>query len=95
MDVNDEALLGRRSRRRSRLRHPPLRSSSWSLVAALVVVPLVRRAIQPFRRCRWSYASIIRQQAADKHLDPALIAAVIYAETPLPTRAPRQREPRA
>jgi len=28
-----------------------------------------------------SDAGIIRQQAADKHLDPALIAAVIYAET--------------
>lgn len=28
-----------------------------------------------------SYASIIRQQAAQKHLDPALVAAVIYAET--------------
>jgi soluble lytic murein transglycosylase len=28
-----------------------------------------------------SDASVIRQQAADKHLDPALIAAVIYAET--------------
>lgn len=26
-------------------------------------------------------ASLIRQQAAEKHLDPALIAAVIYAET--------------
>ncbi len=26
-------------------------------------------------------ASMIRQQAAEKHLDPALIAAVIYAET--------------
>ncbi|HET6448566.1 MAG TPA: lytic transglycosylase domain-containing protein [Conexibacter sp.] len=28
-----------------------------------------------------SHASVIRQQAAAKHLDPALIAAVIYAET--------------
>ena len=28
-----------------------------------------------------SYTSIIRQQAAEKHLDPALVAAVIYAET--------------
>jgi soluble lytic murein transglycosylase len=28
-----------------------------------------------------SNASVIRQQAAKKHLDPALIAAVIYAET--------------
>ena len=27
------------------------------------------------------YVSVIREQAADKHLDPALIAAVIYAET--------------
>src|ERR1017187_7611029 len=26
-------------------------------------------------------ASVIREQAAEKHLDPALIAAVIYAET--------------
>jgi len=28
-----------------------------------------------------AYSSIIRQQAAQKHLDPALVAAVIYAET--------------
>jgi soluble lytic murein transglycosylase len=28
-----------------------------------------------------SHASIIREQAAEKHLDPALIAAVIYAES--------------
>ena len=27
------------------------------------------------------HEDIIRQQAADKHLDPALIAAVIYAES--------------
>ena len=27
------------------------------------------------------HEDIIRQQARDKHLDPALIAAVIYAET--------------
>ncbi len=46
----------------------------------LVVLPLARRAIQHFT-LPLSYASIIRQQAAAKHLDPALIAAVIYAET--------------
>ena len=28
-----------------------------------------------------NYADVIRQQAAEKHLDPALIAGVIYAET--------------
>jgi soluble lytic murein transglycosylase len=50
------------------------------IVAAVFVVPLVRRAIDHFT-LPLQYASIIRQQAADKHLDPALIAAVIYAET--------------
>src|SRR3984893_9248732 len=38
-------------------------------------------------------ASVIRTQAADKHLDPALIAAVIYAETkfdPRPSAAGAQ-----
>jgi soluble lytic murein transglycosylase len=38
-------------------------------------------------------ASVIRQQAAEKHLDPALIAAVIYAETkfnPRPSSAGAQ-----
>jgi soluble lytic murein transglycosylase len=40
-----------------------------------------------------SDASVIRQQAAEKHLDPALIAAVIYAETkfdPRPSAAGAQ-----
>ena len=40
-----------------------------------------------------SEASVIRQQAAAKHLDPALIAAVIYAETkfdPRPSSAGAQ-----
>ncbi|HUY58344.1 MAG TPA: lytic transglycosylase domain-containing protein [Solirubrobacteraceae bacterium] len=46
----------------------------------VALVPLVRRAIQHFE-LPLQYASIIRQQAAQKHLDPALIAAVIYAET--------------
>jgi soluble lytic murein transglycosylase len=33
------------------------------------------------RRLPLSHTSVIRQQAASKHLDPALIAAVIYAES--------------
>jgi soluble lytic murein transglycosylase len=55
-------------------------------VAALVIVgilyamPLARKAVNdlslPLR-----YSDVIRQQAAEKHLDPALVAAVIYAET--------------
>jgi soluble lytic murein transglycosylase len=50
------------------------------VAAALLVTPLVQRAIRHFT-LPLKYASIIRQQAAEKHLDPALIAAVIYAET--------------
>ena len=49
-------------------------------VGGVLLIPLVRRAIEHFE-LPLQYASIIRQQAAEKHLDPALIAAVIYAET--------------
>jgi soluble lytic murein transglycosylase len=51
-----------------------------SLVAILVAMPLFRRAVNEFT-LPLSYADVIREQAADKHLDPAFIAAVIYAET--------------
>jgi soluble lytic murein transglycosylase len=53
-----------------------------ALVVLAVVLggPLFKAAVNeltlPLR-----YDDIIRQQASDKHLDPALIAAVIYAET--------------
>ena len=50
------------------------------VVAVLVAIPLIRRAIQHFT-LPLQYATIIRQEASQKHLDPALIAAVIYAET--------------
>jgi soluble lytic murein transglycosylase len=50
------------------------------VVAVLVALPLLRRAIQHFT-LPLQYAQIIRQQAREKHLDPALVAAVIYAET--------------
>ncbi len=56
------------------------------VVAVLVVVPLARRAIQHFT-LPLQYAAIIRQQAVEKHLDPALVAAVIYAETRFNPRA--------
>ncbi|MFL5859321.1 MAG: lytic transglycosylase domain-containing protein [Solirubrobacteraceae bacterium] len=51
-----------------------------AVVALLLALPLAKRAVNelglPLR-----YSSVIRAQAADKHLDPALLAAVIYAET--------------
>ena len=49
-------------------------------LAVLVLSPLFHHAVReitlPLR-----HEDIIRQQARDKHLDPALIAAVIYQES--------------
>jgi soluble lytic murein transglycosylase len=50
------------------------------VVVAVLVAPLFQKAIQELT-LPLSHEDIIRQQAAEKHLDPALIAAVIYAET--------------
>ena len=50
------------------------------VVGAVLMLPLARKAVNelglPLR-----YQDVIRAQAAEKHLDPAFIAAVIYAET--------------
>jgi soluble lytic murein transglycosylase len=63
------------------------RRVGWALVAAAAVaalvvltMPLAKRAVNEFG-LPLRYAPTIRAQAADKHLDPALVAAVIYAET--------------
>jgi soluble lytic murein transglycosylase len=75
--VPSRALAVRRRRRR-RLRVVGLLAA----VAVGVVLALpslqgeIRRLTLPI-----GYTDIIRQQAQDKHIDPALIAAVIYAET--------------
>jgi soluble lytic murein transglycosylase len=62
------------------------------IVLGILALPLARKAVNelglPLR-----YQDVIRQQAAQKHLDPALIAAVIYAETkfdPRPSSAGAQ-----
>ncbi len=55
-------------------------------------MPLFRKAVNEFT-LPLTNADIIRQQAAAKHIDPALIAAVIYAETkfdPRPSSAGAQ-----
>src|SRR5947209_16460650 len=69
----------RRATARRRLR---LLSASILLVAIgiAVAMPLFRRAVNELA-LPLAYSDIIREQAAEKHLDPALIAAVIYAET--------------
>jgi soluble lytic murein transglycosylase len=45
------------------------------------MMPLAKRAVVSEFGLPLQYASTIRQQAAEKHVPPALIAAVIYAET--------------
>lgn len=75
--------------RRTASRRAATRRRRWLLglagiglaVAVIVLAaPLFQKAIQELS-LPISHEDIIRQQAADKHLDPALIAAVIYAET--------------
>ncbi len=51
-----------------------------AIVGIVRLMPLAQRAVNDLG-LPLSYAGIIRQQAADKHLDPALVAGVIYAET--------------
>jgi soluble lytic murein transglycosylase len=51
------------------------------VIAAASVGRIVRDLTLPL-----AYTSVIREQAREKHLDPALIAAVIYAETKFDAR---------
>ncbi|HEY1522683.1 MAG TPA: lytic transglycosylase domain-containing protein [Solirubrobacteraceae bacterium] len=54
-------------------------------LVAILTVPLFRRAYEDLS-LPLSYSGIIRQQAVQKQLDPALVAAVIYAETKFDSR---------
>ncbi len=61
-------------------------------IGLIVALPTVKKAYQEFT-LPLHHQDIIRQQAAEKHLDPALIAGVIYAETkfdPRPSAAGAQ-----
>ena len=78
-----------RSHRRVGGRRTVLRRRRWAagvvlsvavLIGVILAMPLARKAVNSLT-LPLSYADIIRQQAAAKHVDPALIAAVIYAET--------------
>lgn len=56
------------------------------VVAVVVALPDVKRAVRDLT-LPLAYQDIIREQAAAKHLDPALVAAVIYAETKFDSRS--------
>ncbi len=49
-------------------------------IGVLLTVPLVQKAVNDLS-LPLKYSDVIRQQAGEKHLDPALVAGVIYAET--------------
>jgi soluble lytic murein transglycosylase len=70
-------------RRRRRLRLV----GGLAVLAALVVavLPALERTVRELT-LPLAYQDVIREQAAEKHLDPALIAAVIYAETKFDAR---------
>ena len=83
------AAINRRSRRRSgvvrRRRTALAAAAAIAIVAIVLAMPLFRKAVSELT-LPLSYSNVIRQQAAEKHLDPALVAAVIYAETKFDAR---------
>src|SRR5438309_619664 len=80
------ATMGRSSANsRAVIRRRRARLGAVLIVAILVVavvlsLPLARKAVNDLT-LPLAYSDVIRQQAGEKHIDPALIAAVIYAET--------------
>lgn len=84
------AAVRRRGRARYRTAVRRRRLALATVLAILAVAiplawPLFQKAYRDLS-LPLAYTSIIRQQAAQKHLDPALIAAVIYAETKFDAR---------
>jgi soluble lytic murein transglycosylase len=76
------AVVARRraAARRRRRRVLTLAVLALSVVGVVLILPLAQRAVNDLG-LPLEYPSVIRQQAAEKHLDPALVAAVIYTET--------------
>jgi len=56
------------------------------VLGVVLLMPLLQKTVNEFS-LPLTNANVIRQQAAEKHLDPALIAAVIYAETKFDPRS--------
>ncbi|MGA2011462.1 MAG: lytic transglycosylase domain-containing protein [Solirubrobacteraceae bacterium] len=74
------AVRRRAAARRRRRTITALCGLALTAVLVVVLMPLAKRAVDEFG-LPLAYPGVIRQQAAEKHLDPALVAAVIYAET--------------
>jgi soluble lytic murein transglycosylase len=78
----------RRSSTRRRRGLLTLGAVAFAVLVAVLVSPLFQKAIREFS-LPLQHEDIIRQQAADKHLDAALIAGVIYAESKFDARNSR------
>ncbi len=83
----ESARRAQRRRTAARRRRSLLVLVGVGLIGLLVVLtlPEFKRAVRDLT-LPLAYQDVIREQAADKHLDPALIAAVIYAETKFDAR---------
>src|SRR5579875_189299 len=89
MSPSATTTYARRGRPRARARRAAVRRRR--LTAGLAVLVLLAEVVMFARPLFWreiddlalplAYSDVIRPQAAEKHLDPALVAAVIYAET--------------
>jgi soluble lytic murein transglycosylase len=86
--VNNDrrAAARRRTVRRRRWAVLGLAGALACVAVVILAAPLFRKAVTEFL-LPLQYQGIIRQQAVDKHLDPALIAGVIYAESKFDPRA--------
>jgi len=71
--------------RRRRTRAVWVAGLALAAVGIVLAMPLFKKAVNELS-LPLAYSDVIRQQAAEKHLDPALIAAVIYAETKFDAR---------
>lgn len=75
----------RRAARRRRRTALALLLVAMTIAGIVLALPLAQRAVNDLG-LPLDYSGVIRQQAAEKHLDPALVAAVIYAETKFDAR---------
>lgn len=75
----------RAAARRRRVRALTVAGVGLLVLGLVLALPLFKRAVNELS-LPLAYSDVIRQQAAEKHLDPALIAAVIYAETKFDAR---------
>ena len=73
--------VARQASRRARRPLPWLVAAALLALGVLAAMPLLDRAVKEAVTLPLRHEDIIRQQARDKDLDPALIAAVIYAES--------------